>query len=240
VAQFKSAQRSRQLALLAPNTWGGARRGAGRPVKDRRAKVLHRARPDHEGCYPVHVTIRVLPEISSLRHARASGVVRRAIAVSSNASFRIVQYSVQNDHVHLIVEADSKPSLSSGIAGLRIRVAKALNQLFLRKGAVWSGNYHARALRTPQETRAAFLYVLQNWKKHVRGAAGIDGCSSGFWFDGWTKAPPAPSAPSPVAPARTWLASKGWCERGGGPLSIDETPASASKAANPNRAPGRR
>jgi len=90
---------------------------------------------------------------------------------------------------------------------------------------IWSSKYHARTLRTPKEVRATFIYVLQNWKKHIRGASGIDGRSSGFWFDGWAKAPPSPTTPSPVAPARTWLASKGWRERGGGPIGVDEMPA---------------
>jgi len=70
-----------------------------------------------------------------------------------------------------------------------------------------------------------FVAEFKNWKKHIRGASGIDGRSSGFWFDGWAKAPPSPTTPSPVAPARTWLASRGWRERGGGPIGVDEMPA---------------
>lgn len=228
MAQFKLARCARQLELPAANTWGGARRGAGRPIKDRRPIVLHRTRPDHDACYPVHVTFRVRRDLPSLRNARPFCVITAAMDASSNEQFRIVQFSVQHDHVHLIAEADDKRSLSHGIAGLRIRAAKALNRTLRRQGAVWSGKYHTRPLRTPTETRAALVYVLQNWKKHIRGASGIDGRSSGFWFDGWKKAAPAPTTPSPVRPARTWLASKGWRERGGGRLDVGEKPADAS------------
>ena len=31
------------------------------------------------------------------------------------------------------------------------------------------GRYHARPLRTPREVRNALVYVLQNWRKHIRG-----------------------------------------------------------------------
>lgn len=225
MAEFKLARRSRQLELPAPKTWGGARRGAGRPVIERRRPpVPHVPRPDHKQRYPVHVTFRAQPTIPSLRFAKTFEVVRAAIAASSNGRFRTVAFSVQSDHVHAIVEADDKRSLSIGVAGLKIRAARALNRALEREGAVWAGKYHARVLRTPKEVRATLIYVLQNWKKHVRGASGIDGRSSGSWFDGWAKASPSPTTPSPVAAARTWLASKGWRERGGGPIRIDEIP----------------
>jgi len=165
-------------------------------------------------------------------------VLRAAIAASSNQSFRIVQFSVQDDHVHAIVEADDKSALSRGIAGFEIRAAKALNRALQRRGRVWSGKYHARALRTPHETRIGLIYVLQNWKKHVRGATGIDGCSSAPWFDGWTKTGRRPTAPSPVMAAQTWLAAKGWREQGGGPLRSEDGPASRSRKLDRPRIPG--
>ena len=225
MAQFKLGRRPRQLALPVPKTWGGARRGAGRPpANGRTPQVPHRARPEHEPRHPVHVTFRAQRAFPSLRSALAFGALRSAIAKSSNAGFRVVHFSVQADHVHAIVEADDKRSLSTGIAALKIRTARALNRTFRRRGAVWSGKYHAGAVRTPQETRVALLYVLQNWKKHIRGARGVDGRSSGPWFDGWTKPPRLPPTPTPVARPRTWLASKGWRERGGGPLLPDDAP----------------
>jgi hypothetical protein len=67
--------------------------------------------------------------------------------------------------------------------------------------------------------------VLQNWKKHIRGASGIDGRSSGPWFGGWSRSPMRPRKPVPVAEARTWLASTGWRQHGGGLLDMDEAPA---------------
>jgi hypothetical protein len=98
----------------------------------------------------------------------------------------VCEYSVQRNHIHLIVEADDTVALSRGMQGLVARLAKAVNRAASRSGAVFSDHYHAHELRKPTEVRNALVYVLNNWKKHLPGAnRGADGCSSGKWFDGW-------------------------------------------------------
>src|SRR5262245_20947884 len=220
--------RSGQLELSLPHTptRGGARAGAGRPpTAGRRPPVPHRLRPVHVRRFPVHVTFRGAPGLPSLRNARIFDAILPAIRRGSNGRFRIVAFSVQTDHLHAIVEADDSRRLVGGIRGLAIRIALAVNRILVRKGPVWGGRYHARPLRTPAETRSTLLCVIQNWKKHVRGTVGVDGRSSGPWFDGWTDAPPRPSTSIPISSAHTWLARTGWRERGGGPLRPSEAPA---------------
>jgi len=51
------------------------------------------------------VTWRAREDISSLRSPRVFAFVRRSLAASHKAAFRVVHFSVQSDHVHLIVEA---------------------------------------------------------------------------------------------------------------------------------------
>jgi putative transposase len=221
------ARRPKQMEL--PVTcWGGSRRGAGRPTSPgRRPPVPHRARPDHKQRFPVHVTLRARDGLPSLRSTRVFAAVRDAIGLASNGRFRVIHFSVQVDHVHTIVEADDRSAVSKGTRGLIVRVARAVNRALGRTGPVWGDRYHSRELRTPSETRTALVYVVQNWKKHIRGASGIDGRSSGPWFDGWSKLPPSPATPSPVQRPNTWLAAKGWRERGGGPLRADEGPSAS-------------
>ena len=74
--------------------------------------------------------------------------------------------------------------------------------------------------------RTALVYVLLNFRKHLRAAPGVDPRSSGLWFDGWVHELTQAAAPSPVRQPRTWLASVGW-RRAGGPIACRETPASA-------------
>jgi hypothetical protein len=162
-----------------------------------------------------------------LRNARIFDAILPAIRRGSNGRFRIVAFSVQTDHMHAVVEADDDRALRAGVRGLAIRLALAINRSVSRSGPVWGDRYHTRALRTPAETRRALLYVIQNWKKHLRGSVGIDGRSSGPWFDGWASPPPRPSKPIPISRPRTWLAATGWRERGGGPLRAGEGPAVA-------------
>jgi putative transposase len=127
---------------------------------------------------------------------------------------------------------------------LAIRCARAINRAVHRRGRVWRHRYHAHYLRTPQEVRAAFVYVLLNFRKHLRAGPGIDPCSSGRWFDGWVEAPPVAADPPPVARPQTWLAAAGW-RRAGGAIDCRESPAPAPSApgsarGRPKQAPGRR
>ena len=221
-------RRPRQLDLPRTATWGGARKGAGRKLPiDRRAKVQHRPRPEHRASFPVHVTLRARRHIPSLRLERTFAAVRAALSRSSHAQFRVLHFSVQSDHAHLIVEADSTTALSLGLAALKIRVARGINRALRRRGPVWADRYHARPLRTPQEVRAGLVYVLHNWKEHIRHVQGLDGRSSATWFDGWAERPAPPADPSPVVAPRTWLAATGWRRGTVGPLRKDEAPQSA-------------
>src|SRR2546426_6873447 len=105
--RIKMARALQQLCLPAPRTWGGRRAGAGRKLTPgRRPSVPHRARPPHSTAHPLHVTLRTGQAVRCLRSDRAFPAVRHALAVASRGSFRILQFSVQDDHLHLIVEAD--------------------------------------------------------------------------------------------------------------------------------------
>ncbi|HEV8549964.1 MAG TPA: transposase, partial [Polyangiaceae bacterium] len=78
-------------------------------------------------------------------------------------AFRVLHYSVQHDHVHLVVEARDQRALSRGMQGIAIRVARYVNDLLMRRGALWADRWHGRALKTPREVRNAIVYVLANF-----------------------------------------------------------------------------
>lgn len=228
-----------QLSLPLPNSWGGARRGAGRK-RVGRPKTAHGTRPAHAGAHPVHVTLR--SEFRQLRQQFVFPSVRLAIVRAAHCapeSFRIIHWSVQYDHVHLIVEAESGQALSRGMQGLAVRIARYVNDLLGRRGRFWADRWHGRELSTPRAVRNALVYVLMNFRKHARGfiAAGVDALSSALHSDVWAhgapltlvtahrseRAPPRVAAPS-VAPARTWLATTGW--RRHGVIRFEERPRS--------------
>jgi REP element-mobilizing transposase RayT len=199
-------------------SWGGARPGAGRKPVGARAGVSHRARAKLAARHPVHVTVRVGEGLPPLRSRGAYAALRAAFAAGCERfGFRLAHYSVQRDHIHMICEAKDHRALARGVQGLLIRVAKALNRLWGRKGSVFGDRYHARALRTPHEVRSALAYVLNNARKHgLRLAQAVDAFTSGCWFDGWREEIRARGVPAvcPVAPGRSWLLRVGWRQHG--------------------------
>jgi putative transposase len=182
----------------------------------------HRKRPVHRKANPVHLTMRARAGVRSLRHGRVFPAVRDAIRAAAKAEFHVVHFSVQSDHVHLIVEAADKSSLSRGIQGLAIRIARAVNRALGRQGSLWDDRYHTRALAGPREVRNGLVYVLMNFRKHLRpqpGMTSVDPCSSAPWFDGFrardgTPKPPTNHDAPPTSRPRTWLATRGWRQRG--------------------------
>ena len=116
--------------------------------------------------------------------------------------------------------------------GLAIRIAKALNKLWGRRGGVFADRYHDRILKTPREVKNALVYVLANGKKHategreVTVPQAIDTFTSAPWFDGLREAITVrgiESMPRPVIDSRTWLLTLGW--RRHGLLSVHDLPA---------------
>jgi putative transposase len=231
--RFKMTRRkATQLDLPVGGTWGGARPGAGRKRSGGGAGPSHLPRAGHDARHPVHVTLRASPSVPSLRTKATFSVLARAINASIRVSFRVTHFSVQMDHLHLIVEADSSAALRRGLQGLTIRCAKAINRSIGRAGRVWSHRYHTHSLDSPTEVRRAVAYVLLNFRKHLRAAAGVDPRSSGVWFDGWTDPLPMPPTPRLVALSHTWLGAVGW-RRAGGTLDVHEMVSRRARAARP-------
>jgi hypothetical protein len=167
--------------------------------------------------------------------------LRSSLAAAHKAAFRVVHFSVQSDHVHLIVEGDEPVALVRGLQGLAARCAKAVNRAVRRRGSVWTSRYHGHSLRTPTEARRGFVYVLLNFRKHLRARPGVDPRSSGPWFSGWRRrgsaaaeTNPEPLGACPVAAPRTWLATVGW-RRAGGAIAPDERPSPGRSGAPAQR-----
>ena len=150
-------------------TWGGAREGAGRKRVAVRGLVVHRRRPVLKARFPVHVTWRMRKDVKWLRTPRCFRVLARAFWSASNRfGFRLVHYSVQGNHVHLLVEARDERALSRGMNGLGVRIARGLNRLLGRSGKVLEDRYHGHILKTPTEVRHARNYLLGNAGRHIR------------------------------------------------------------------------
>ena len=193
----------------------------------------HASRPEFRRALPAHVTVRLRPDLPSLRDTRIVAEVEKTFAAGcARADFRLVHYSLQGNHAHLIVESRDQEALGRGMMAIGSRLARAVNRVAGRNGSVLADRYHHRLLSTPREVRHALRYVLLNARRHsavkARSAvrameALLDPASSARWFDGWklqkamaesAREPAAGRERAPVARARTWLLTVGWRRHG--------------------------
>ena len=161
--------------------------------------------------YPIHIVMRVVPAIGSLRkrlmyqalrYATITVALRAELRAETDGAFRIIHISIQRTHVHMLVEADNKLALSRGMQSFQISAAKHLNRAASvkrikagearRRGTDFPDRYHQEIIRNPTQARRALAYVLNNWRKHREDEASleartwrVDPFSTGALFTGW-------------------------------------------------------
>ncbi len=212
---------SNQLGLTARGRRGGYRANAGRPriPRDQRGYVPHITRPTVTRHTPVHATLRCVDGLPSLRRKTHHRLIERIFARENRKGFRLVHYSIQSNHLHLIVEGDDTEAVSRGMQRVASRIARALNKRFKRRGRFFRERFDGKVLKSRKRVRNALRYVLLNvhkhaWQRGLPALKGLDVFSSSRFFDGWVKpnrpveAPPARDGP--VVRPVTWLLRKGW------------------------------
>lgn len=138
----------------------------GRP---RGTRVQHVRRPAVSPASPHHVTVRMRRGVWNLRSQRCFGRISRALrAVQQRAGFRVTHFSVQGNHVHLIVEADDRATLTNGMRALLIRVARSLNRLMGTRGRLYADRYHETVVTSRRQMQVVIRYVLENHARHMR------------------------------------------------------------------------
>ncbi len=222
---------------------GGKRRGAGRKPKGMRAGERHEARPEFKPYHALHVVMRVVPAVGSLRRRKMYKVMRDAtITAALRERFRIVHISLQRTHVHMLVEAETRAALARGMQGFQISAARNINTALgggkrRRRGKVFADRYHLEVITSPTRARHAIAYILNNWRKHGEDREGllstwlVDPLSTGILFPDWKELEDKPWMwpiretydPLVVFRPRTWLLSEGW-KLAGGPISARDVP----------------
>jgi REP element-mobilizing transposase RayT len=223
----RSGRWIQQELQAAPGKHGGIRRNAGRKVRGR-TTVERVARPTLDGRSPLHVTLRLRSGLPPLRRNQMYRVLRAVFRRGKDRfGFRLVHYSVQSNHLHLICEAEDTRSLSRGMQGLAVRIARRVNRAAERTGKLFADRYHLHVLGSPREVRNCLVYVLRNSVRHRVLPAGpfFDVYSSAMYFDGWSeeiRVRLLDDGPPPVMPPATWLLTTGW--RRNGAISLEDAP----------------
>ncbi len=220
--------------------WGGKRKGAGRPPRGKRSSERHKRRAPLNASHPVHITWRLEQDIGTLRELDLYHAVRKALGVVlGRHDFRVIDISLQDGHLHAMVEAANEIALAKGMQAFGISAARYINQAMTkrtgrrRKGRVFSDRYHPKAITSPRAARHARAYVLNNWRRHGKDRGvrfNVDPFSSGVSFAGWKEtggkdflaALPTDYVPLPVSRPQTWLLAVGWTRHG--LISLREVP----------------
>lgn len=237
-ADSGNARRAGALDLSRPG-WGGKRAGAGRKPVMGRPGVSHGKRAPVNPEHPLHITLSMT--IHSLRKQRVFETICQTfkeVNRERGEEFRIVHFSVQANHIHLLVEAQSNQALSGAMQSLNLRLHYRLNKLLRRKGSLLRDRFHDRELTSARAVKHVLAYVFANFIKHntreARLGFAMDPYSSAIYFDGFAAADdttpysmgwlsaardsatgdtPLEDAP-PVARARSKLLSYGWKREG--------------------------
>ena len=206
-----------ELVFHEVGTWGGHREGAGR--KARKDGVAHAPRERVTRHDPMLVTIKRARGLVNLRYPAAAQVVFERVMIAQKKAFRITHFTIQDTHLHLLVDADDAVAFSNGMRGFVASLARALNQLWGRSGSVFPERFHSRVLKSVRAVWNAIKYVLNNYLKHgsrvERGRDGVqepDQFSSGRYFDGWKRYEPAVKAGAAECPVvrGCWKSRVGW------------------------------
>jgi hypothetical protein len=128
----------------------------------------HEKRKDFASTEPCHVTLKVVPGLQSLRDGAVAREIEEAFRRGCvRKGMRVVHYSIQDDHAHLIVEADGAKALGNGMKSIASLFAFAVNRALGRTGKVLWDRYHHRVLKSPRQVRNAIAYVLLNARRHA-------------------------------------------------------------------------
>jgi REP element-mobilizing transposase RayT len=131
---------AKQLKLnLYQGKHGGIRPGAGRKRIHSKG-VAHRIREKVIARHALHVNFKYRTRI---RHKKGLHILKRAIMKARKKGLRILHYSLQSNHIHLIIEAPDNALMTRGMRSLTITFAKGL-----RMGRVQLERYHLHVLKT--------------------------------------------------------------------------------------------
>ncbi len=144
--------------------WGGLREKSGRQ-RIRSKGVAHSSREKVTSRTPVHVNFKYK---IAIRNKETLKLLRKSIQNARKHGLKVLHYSFQHNHIHLILEAETNSILTKGMRSLTITFAKGVH-----KGRIQIERYHLHVLKSLREVKHAVHYVLFNQQKHEKGTYSV-------------------------------------------------------------------
>jgi len=140
-------------------------KGAGRPAIHERG-IRHTSRDEIKRLTVLHLTVKIDKAKAKLKNKETLKLLHKAILKARKQGLGVVHYTLEYDHIHLMVETANNKILGKGMQAFGITLSKGINKIKALKGRVFKTRYHYRKLKTPKEIKNALNYILGNAVKH--------------------------------------------------------------------------
>lgn len=105
---------------------------------------------------------------ADIQNKRILKALHHAIRKARAKTLKVVHYTLEYNHIHLLVEVESHVHLGKAMQAFGISLAKNINKAKAIKGSVYKHRYHLRKITTPAELKNVLHYIFSNGVKHKR------------------------------------------------------------------------
>ncbi|MDD4973652.1 MAG: transposase [Bacteriovorax sp.] len=128
--------------------------------------MRHTSRPHLSKACSLHLTVKIKKIKAELKNKSVLSILKRAILNARKQGLKVIHYSLEYDHVHLLIEADNNHILSKGMQSFGVTISKAINRMRKLKGGVYKHRYHFRKISSPRQLKNVLNYIFNNGIKH--------------------------------------------------------------------------
>ncbi len=140
-------------------------KGAGRPALNDPG-IRHTKRPLLKKPTSLHLTVKIKKNKAEIKNKSVLAILKRSILNARRQGLRVIHYSLEYDHVHLLIEADNNHILGKGMQAFGVTFSKAINRLKKLTGEVYKHRYHFRRISSSKELKNVMNYIFTNGVKH--------------------------------------------------------------------------
>lgn len=159
-------RKNKQMTLTNP-------KGAGRKaVHDKSIRHIRRERILKPTS--MHLTIKVRENKADIKTKSILKALHHAIIRARLKGIRVIHYTLEYNHVHLLVEAHCHTIMHRGMQAFGISIAKAINKIKIRSGTVYKHRYHLRKITSPRQLKNVIHYIFHNGIHHKRTMSFLD------------------------------------------------------------------
>lgn len=163
---MKKIRKNTQLSLT------NSKRAGRKAVHDK--GIRHISRPKLQRPSSLHLTIKVRENKADIQNKKILKALHHAIKRARLKNLKVIHYTLEYNHVHLLVESSDNKILHQGMQALGISLSKAINRIKRLKGGVYKHRYHFRQISSPRELKNVLHYIFHNGIKHHRTKSIID------------------------------------------------------------------